>query len=122
MQEIRCTAVATGEAAAAMTEATSVDAAANAEKVVRDKAYHATDDAAEEDRVAEATALAMAWSLLGKEEEEDHWQVRRTHRRITKRDLDHREHEEESPVAMQAREVTTIAMLRDAASCGRGSD
>jgi hypothetical protein len=41
-------------------EASVVDVAAIAEKAACDKAYHATDDAAEEDRVAEAAALAMA--------------------------------------------------------------
>jgi hypothetical protein len=36
----------------------------------------------------------MAWSLLDKEEEED-WQVRKTHRRSATRDLDRWEHDEE---------------------------
>jgi hypothetical protein len=38
-------------------------------KVACDKAYRTTDDAEEEGRVAEEAALAMAWGLLGKEED-----------------------------------------------------
>jgi hypothetical protein len=78
VQELHSVAAASREAAAAATEAAAADADANAEKVVRDKAYRAVDDAAEEDRVAEAPALAMAWYLLGKEEEEDWRCARRT--------------------------------------------
>jgi hypothetical protein len=57
-----------------------------ADKAARDKAYRATDNAEEEGRVVEAVALSMASGLLGKEEE-DHWQVRMTHRRSAARDL-----------------------------------
>jgi hypothetical protein len=94
VQERRRAAAVTREVAATSTEAVAVDAAANAEKAERDKAYCATDDATQEDREAEATALAMACSLLGKEEEgeeeEEDWQVRKTHRRSSTRDLGHK--------------------------------
>jgi uncharacterized membrane protein YgcG len=92
--------------------AAAVDTTANAEKATRDKVYRAADDASEEDRVAEAATLAMAWSLLGKEEEED-WQVRKMHRRSTTRDLNHREHREESSAATEK--------LHDAAGGGGSS-
>jgi hypothetical protein len=48
--------------------------------------------------LAEEAALAMAWGLLGNEEEEDHWQVRTTHRMFAARDLVRREHNDESSV------------------------
>jgi hypothetical protein len=71
---------ATREVEAAAVEPAAVAAAATkeaAEKAVCD-AYRAADYVEEEDRVA-AAALAMAWGLLGKEEEvaeeddENHW-------------------------------------------------
>jgi hypothetical protein len=94
VQERRRAAAVTRELTATSTEAVAVDAAANAEKAERDKAYCAADDATQEDREAEAAALAMACSLLGKEEEgeeeEEDWQVRKTHRRSSTRDLGHK--------------------------------
>jgi hypothetical protein len=57
----------------------------------------------------------MAWSLPGKEEEEDHWKVRTTHRWSATRDFDRREHVEESSAVIQARAAATTVMLRDAA-------
>jgi hypothetical protein len=94
--------------------ASVVDSVANAGKATCDKAYNATDDVAEEDRVAEAAALAMPWSLPGKEEE-NHWQLRKTHHRSATRDLSRGEHDEESSAAMQVRADAMAAMLRDTA-------
>jgi hypothetical protein len=104
VEEQRRAAAATQEGAVAATEVAAVDAAANAEKTMRYKAYRAAADVAKEDHVEEAAALAMARSL-GKEEEED-WLVRKTHCRSATR-----EHDEESSAAMQA----TASMLREAA-------
>jgi hypothetical protein len=48
------------------------------------KAYRDTDDADEEGRMAKAVAFAIAWGFLGKEEE-DPWQLQRTHHRSAAR-------------------------------------
>jgi hypothetical protein len=122
VQEHRSTTAATREAAATAIEAATVDAAAAneaSEKTVCDKAYHAANDAEEEgDCVSEAAALAMAWGLLGKdqeedEDEEDHWQVQTTYRMSAARGLARR-NEELSP-ARQVRAATSVAVLRDEA-------
>jgi aryl-alcohol dehydrogenase-like predicted oxidoreductase len=85
-----------------------------AEKAARDKDYRAVDYAEEDGHVAEAVALAMAWGLLGKEEE-DPWQVQRTHHRSAARDLYRRDRDEEASVARQARAAATVAAMHDAA-------
>ncbi|KAK1667326.1 hypothetical protein QYE76_055485 [Lolium multiflorum] len=85
VHERRCNTAACREA----TEAAAIGKAANAvrdttmahmeavKKVLREKADRAADDEEEEHRVAEVAAAAMAWGLLGKEDEEhkvDLWQ------------------------------------------------
>jgi hypothetical protein len=63
---------------------------AHREVAAREKAGRVADDADEKYRVVEAATVAMAWGLLGKEQEEQ-GQVQMTHRRSVARDCDRRE-------------------------------